>query len=376
LKGNLMDILWFLPSMGDTRFLGTQVSRRNTTQAYLEGVARAVDSLGFTGALLPTGAGCEDSWMVAASLIPVTKRMKFLIAIRPGSLSVTLAARMAVTFDRLSGGRLLLNIITGGDPVELAGDGTFLTHDQRYEVTDEFLTVWRGLFSGQPVSYEGKHIHIEGGQLVMPPVQTPYPPLYFGGSSPKAIQVAGEHVDLYLSLAEPPQMMKQKFDQVREVAARAGRTVRFGVRAHIFVREKAEDAWAAAEQVLSLADADAIAASQAKLARFDSVGQSRMVGLHNGSRDSLEVSPNLWAGIGLINKGVGTALVGDPDALAERIQEYRDIGADTFIFSSYPHLEEAYRVAELLFPRIPGWAESLGAANAVFNQDALPSAWQ
>lgn len=172
-------------------------------------------------------------------------------------------------------------------------------------------------------------------------------------------------------------MMKEKFDRVREEAAKHGRTIRFGVRAHIYVRERAEEAWKAAEDVLRYADDTVIAASQAHLAQFDSVGQKRMQQLHhNGDRSSLEISPNLWAGIGLINKGVGTALVGDPDTLAERLQEYRDIGADTFILSSYPHLEEAYHVAELLFPRIPGWAETARAREAVFSADRLPTTWQ
>ncbi|MDZ4767475.1 MAG: FMNH2-dependent alkanesulfonate monooxygenase [Chloroflexota bacterium] len=371
-----MEILWFIPSHGDTRFLGTQISRRNVSAEYMVQMAQAIDSLGFYGALLPTGAGCEDSWVVASSLINVTRRMKFLIAIRPGSLSVTLAARMAATFDRASQGRLLLNIITGGDPVELAGDGTFLTHDERYEVTDEFLSVWRKLYTGESVDHTGKHIQIKGGKLLLPPVQHPYPPLYFGGSSPAAQEVAGKHIDLYLSLAEPPHMMKEKFDAVREAAARHGRTIRFGVRAHIFVREKAEEAWAVAQDVLRYADETAIAASQAHLQRFDSVGQSRMRSLHNGSTDSLEVSPNLWAGIGLINKGVGTALVGDPDTLAERLQEYIDIGADSFILSSYPHLEEAYRVSELLFPRVPAFRDAAAERNKIFNPAALPSSWQ
>ena len=134
-----MDILWFIPGHSDTRYLGTSISRRSASLDYLAQVAMAADALGYTGALLPTGAGCEDLWLVASSLIPLTQRLKFLIAIRPGSLSPTLAARMAATFDRMSGGRLLLNIITGGDPVELAGDGTFLSHDERYEVTDEFF---------------------------------------------------------------------------------------------------------------------------------------------------------------------------------------------------------------------------------------------
>lgn len=371
-----MDILWFIPGHGDTRYLGTPISRRATSLDYLSQVARTVDSLGFTGALLPTGQGCEDSWMIASSLIPLTRRMKFLIAVRPGSLSPTLAARMTATFDRLSGGRLLLNIITGGDPVELAGDGTFLSHDERYEVTDEFLTIWRQLFTGEAVTFQGKHLHIEGGQLVFPPVQRPYPPLYFGGSSPAGMAVAAKHIDVYLSLIEPPQMIKEKFDRIRELAAEQGRTIRLGVRAHIFVRERAEEAWEAAERVLRYADEKAIAEAQEKLKRFDSVGQARTRSLHNGSRDSLEISPNLWAGIGLINKGVGTALVGDADTVAERLQEYMDLGADSFILSSYPHLEEAYYVAELIFPRLPAWRDKVMHQETVFDPTSLPKVWQ
>jgi alkanesulfonate monooxygenase len=369
-----MDILWFIPSHSDTRFLGTSVSRRNASQEYLNSVAQAVDSLGFTGALLPTGAGCEDSWLVASSLIPLTKRMKFLIAIRPGSLSPTLAARMAATFDRLSNGRLLINIITGGDPVELAGDGTFLSHDERYEVTDEFLTIWKELFKGEATNFEGKHLHIEGGKILNPPVQHPYPPLFFGGSSPAAHKVAGKHIDLYLTLGEPPAEIAKKIADVREKAAAHGRTIRIGVRLHIIVRETMEAAWKAADDLLRYADEKVIAARQAELARFDSVGQGRQRNLHLGDRDKLEISPNLWAGIGLVNKGIGTALVGDPDTIAERIMEYRELGADTFILSGYPHLEEAYRVAEWIFPRLPEWNEKV--KDRVFNPATLPLSWQ
>lgn len=371
-----MEILWFIPSHGDTRYLGTQISRRHMSMEYITQVAQAVDALGFTGALLPTGAGCEDSWVVASALIPVTKRMKFLIAIRPGSLSPTLAARMAATFDRISNGRLLLNIITGGDPAELAGDGTFMTHDERYEVTDEFLDIWRGLFTGDSTDFSGKHLRIEGGKLLMSPVQHPYPPLYFGGSSPAGLKVAAKHIDVYLSLGEPPSMLKQKIDQVRELAAAEGRTIRIGVRLHIFVRDTAEEAWRAANDVLKHADMQKIAEQQSKLQKFDSVGQARMRSLHNGSTDNLEISPNLWAGIGLINKGVGTALVGDPDTVAERLHEYMELGADSFILSSYPHLEEAYRVAELVFPRLPAWVETVRTTDQVFQRALMPETWQ
>jgi alkanesulfonate monooxygenase len=371
-----MELFWFIPGMGDARYLGTPISRRNTSHDYMLQVAKAADSLGFAGALLPTGQGCEDSWVLAASMIPLTERLKFLIAVRPGSLPPTLAARMAATFDRLSNGRVLLNIITGGDPVELAGDGTHLSHDERYEVTDEFLTVWHGLMAGESVTFQGKHLDIRGGKLLLPPVQTPSPTLFFGGSSPAAHRTAAKHVDVYLSLGEPPQAIAEKIADVRGQAAALGRTIRFGIRLHIVVRETADEAWAAANKLLQYVDDAAIEAHMQKLAQFDSVGQGRNRDLHSGSRDNLEISPNLWAGFGLVNKGVGTALVGDPQSVADRIKEYAALGIDTFILSGYPHLEEAYRVAELVFPLLPEWYDKLGSADKVFDRTLIPETWQ
>jgi alkanesulfonate monooxygenase len=367
-----MDILWFIPGHGDFRYLGSSVGRRNTSFAYLSQVAQAIDSLGYTGALIPTGQTCEDAWMIASSLIPLTKQMKFLVAIRPGTIAPVIGARMAATFDRLSEGRLLLNIITGGDPVELAGEGTHMSHDERYEVTDEFLEVWRAVLRGDEVNFTGKHFDVRGGKLLMPPVQQPYPPIYFGGSSPAALKVAAKHVDLYLTLGEPPQQIAEKFAEVRALAEAEGRTMRFGVRLHIIVRETNDEAWSAANDLLRYVDDKLIAAQQAKLARFDSIGQQRMKELHNGSRESLEISPNLWAGVGLVNKGIGTALVGDPDTIVERLQEYADLGADTFILSGFPHLEEAYRVAELVLPRIPAWTNARMSHDEVFNPNRSP----
>ncbi|WP_153606005.1 LLM class flavin-dependent oxidoreductase, partial [Pseudomonas aeruginosa] len=143
-----------------------------------------------------------------------------------------------------------------------------------------------------------------------------------------------------------------KIAQVREKAARQGRQVRFGIRLHVIVRETSEEAWQAADRLIAHLDDDTIARAQASLARFDSVGQQRMAALHGGSRDNLEVSPNLWAGVGLVRGGAGTALVGDGPTVAARVREYAELGIDTFIFSGYPHLEESYRVAELLFPHL------------------------
>lgn len=348
-----MQLLWFIPTHGDGRYLGTAIGGRACNFEYMRQIAQAVDHLGFTGALLPTGRSCEDAWIVASSLMSVTQQMRFLVAIRPGLMSPGLAARMAATFDRLSNGRLLINVVTGGDPVELAGDGLHLSHDDRYELTDEFLRVFRAIASGEEVNFSGKYLQVKGGKLMFPPVQKPYPPLWFGGSSPIAQQIAASHVDVYLTWGETPQEVAQKIATVRQLAEQQGRTLRFGIRLHVIVRETESEAWDAANELIKYVDEDAIAAAQKVYARLDSEGQRRMTQLHKGSRDALEISPNLWAGIGLVRGGAGTALVGDPDTVAARMIEYTELGIETFILSGYPHLEEAYRVAELLFPRLP-----------------------
>jgi alkanesulfonate monooxygenase len=355
-----MKIFWFIPTHGDGRYLGTAEGGRNLDFDYLRQVAVAADTQGFYGVLLPTGRYCEDAWVVASSLIPETNRLRFLVALRPGLVSPTLGARMCVTFDRLSRGRLLINVVTGGDPVELAGDGVFYNHDERYEVTDEFLTIWRDLLSGTPkeVNFEGKHLRVRGASTLIPGVQRPYPPLYFGGSSPAGIEVGAKHVDVYLTWGEPPAQVAAKIADVRVAADKAGRNIRFGIRLHVIVRETDEEAWRAAARLVSRLDERTIQRAQKTLVRQDSHGQRRMLAFQtsNGgdlSREALEISPNLWAGIGLVRGGAGTALVGSAETVAARIQEYHELGIENFIFSGYPHLEEAYRVAELLFPRLP-----------------------
>ncbi len=349
------DVLWFLPTHGDGRHLGSQVGARHVTLDYLAQISRAADELGYYGMLRPTGKSCEDSWVVASAMIPHTRRVRFLVAVRPGLSEPSMTARMAATFDRLSGGRLLVNVVTGGDPVELAGDGVFLDHGERYAATAEYLEVWRGLMRGEVVGYEGRHVRSQGGHLLYPPVQAPYPPLYFGGSSEAGQRVAAEQCDVYLTWGEPPAAVAEKIAAVRALAAARGRTMSFGIRLHVVVRDTSEAAWAAADDLIRHVGDDDIARAQAAFSRFDSVGQQRMARLHEGGRDRdrLTVSPNLWAGVGLVRGGAGTALVGDPDEVAARMREYMALGIDRFILSGYPHLEECYRFAELVFPRLP-----------------------
>jgi alkanesulfonate monooxygenase len=348
-----INVFWFIPTHGESRYLGTAEGARQVDLAYLTQVAKAADSLGFYGALLPTGRSCEDSWVVASALATQTGRLRFLVAVRPGLQSPTLAARMTATLDRISNGRLLINVVTGGDPAENRGDGINLPHAERYEITDEFLGIYRALLRGETVEHSGKHFQISDGRVLYPVVQKPYPALYFGGSSAEGFRVGARHIDKYLTWGEPPAQVAEKVAEMRRHAEAAGREVTFGIRLHVIVRETNAEAWAAADRLISRLDDSTIAEAQKVFARMDSVGQARMSALHGGRRDKLEISPNLWAGVGLVRGGAGTALVGDPDTVAERIDEYRRIGIDSFILSGYPHLEEAYSLGELVLPKLP-----------------------
>jgi alkanesulfonate monooxygenase len=352
-----MNVFWFIPTHGDSRYLGTSQGARAANYDYFRQIAVAADTLGYEGVLLPTGRSCEDAWVVASSLIPATKRLKFLVAIRPGLSTPGLSARMASTFDRLSNGRLLINVVTGGDPTELAGDGVFESHDTRYEITDEFLSIWRGLLEkshdNSSIDFDGKHLRSQGGKVLYPPVQKAHPPLWFGGSSPAAHEIAAKHIDTYLTWGEPPAEVEKKLADIRKRAAAEGRSIKFGIRLHVIVRETEKEAWADADRLISKLDDETIQRAQASFAKMDSEGQRRMAALHGGNRDKLEVYPHLWAGVGLVRGGAGTALVGNPEQVAGLMKQYAELGIDTFILSGYPHLEESYRFAELVFPLLP-----------------------
>jgi alkanesulfonate monooxygenase len=269
--------------------------------------------------LLPTGRSCEDSWIVAASLIDATKHLKFLVALRPGSVAPSQSARMAATLDRLSGGRLLVNLVTGGDPDELAGDGQFLPHRALRavrRVPPHLARPADPAHIGEPLDFDGEHLSVKGGKVLYPPISKPYPPVFFGGSSGPAHELAAEQVDTYLTWGEPPAAVEKR-SLMRQRAAGTGRTLRFGIRLHVIVRETEDEAWRAADRAgLVQLDEATVAAAQARFARMDSVGQRRMAELHGGQfnkadvRQGLEISPNLWAGVGLVRGGAGTALVG------------------------------------------------------------------
>jgi len=361
---------WFLPTSGDGRLIVERFhanrtlgpsAQREPDIDYLAQIARAADQLGFTGMLTPTGTWCEDAWLTTAALIRETRRLKFLVAFRPGVISPTLAAQMAGTYQRISRGRLLLNIVTGGDAVEQQRFGDWHDHDARYARTDEFLSIVRGVWSGKPLDFEGEHLRVAGAAILAPP--DPLPEIYFGGSSPAALPVAARHADVYLTWGEPPAQVAEKIAKVRALTERE---VRFGIRLHTIARDTSAEAWAEAQKMLDALSPEQVETAQRQLAASESVGQRRMVELHSagafaarrpgavldrGAR-GLEIHPGLWAGVGLVRGGAGTALVGSHAEVADLIEEYHSIGIEEFVLSGYPCLEEAYWIGEGVRPEL------------------------
>lgn len=356
---------WFLPTYGDSRLIvggghgtpaGVAHSDRDASADYLASIVRAAETFGFTGALIPTGAWCEDAFVTAALLARETTSLAFLVAFRPGLVSPTLSAQMAATFARHAPGRILLNVVVGGEAHEQRSFGDYLDKDARYERCDEFLDVVRRLWAGETVTLDGNHIKVDEAALALPP--NPVPPLYFGGSSKAAGPVAGRHADVYLTWGEPPEAVREKVEWIRKEAADQGRTVRFGIRLHTISRDTADEAWVQAGRLIDALDEETVRNAQAGLSRSQSEGQKRMLALHEANRAdgswndarSLEIAPNLWSGVGLVRGGAGTALVGSHTDVADRIAEYAEIGIDEFIFSGYPHLEELFWFGEGVVP--------------------------
>jgi alkanesulfonate monooxygenase len=349
---------WFLPTTGDSRSIvgGSHASShraiptgyRPPSRRYLAEVARAADRLGFEGVLTPTGTWCEDAWLTSAALLAETEKLKFLVAIRPGLVPPTLAAQQSATLQRFSGGRVLLNVVSGSDDAEQRRFGDYLGHDERYARTAEFLRIVTSVWTRESVDFSGEYYTVEDARVSAPP--DPLPHIYFGGSSAAALPIAAEFADVYLTWGEPPPAAAAKIDRVREQAAARGRSIRFGIRLHTITRDTSAAAWAVADEMLAGLSAEQIAEATVLHARSESEGQRRMTALHGGRLDKLEVYPNLWAGVGLVRGGAGTALVGSHQEVAHLIREYRSVGFDEFILSGYPHLEEAYWFAEGVLP--------------------------
>ncbi|WP_227820180.1 LLM class flavin-dependent oxidoreductase [Agromyces aureus] len=352
---------WFIPLTGDSRtdlsqgsamtYAGQSAApaRREPDIRYLSQIARSVEQLGYHAVLIPTGGRSEESWVAASSLAQHTRDLDYLVAFRPGLMSPTLQAQVAATFQRYSGDRLRVNVVVGGDDAEQRKYGDRIGKDGRYARAAEYLDIIRRLWNGERVDVDSEFHTIEGAQI---PKLDAQPEIYLGGSSDAAIDVAAEHCDVYLTWGEPPAQAGEKIARVREAAAARGRTLRYGIRLHVIARPTSEEAWRVADDLVAGLDPEVVAKARESFLSSGSVGQRRQAELVDGGlrREDLEVYPGLWAGIGLVRGGAGTALVGSYAEVAALIREYRAVGFTEFVLSGYPHLEEAYWFAEGVAP--------------------------
>lgn len=362
-KHHGIEIGWFIPTTGDGEFVGV-APQRPATPEYLTEVAQAAEAAGYEFVLIPTGGDCWDGFVVGSWIAARTTNLKTLVALRPGLISPVLAARNAATLDQMTGGRALVNIVTGHYPQDLraCGDPLFDQHDERYARTLEFMKIVRGVWEagdtkGQGYKFKGEYFDVEDATCQPAVLTKPHPPIYFGGSSEAGKRTAALTADVYLMWAEPVSWIKSQIDEMKlylqEQKEQQGieRTLGYGLRAQLVVRETEEEAWQAAWNILSKADPELVKSKEKLHAKTDAVGQNRQMELFNNSiEDNYVIAPNMWSGLSAIRGGGAVAFVGTPEQVSDRIMEFVDIGITSFILSGYPHLEEAEISGRLLMP--------------------------
>ena len=356
-----MHLLWFIPSFGDEARLGDPTTAVPPSLAHLTAVAQAAEAGGFEGALVPAGEACHDGWIVASTLAQRTATLRYLVAFRPGFVNPPVAARMASTLDRMSGGRLWLNVVTGGHPHELAKDGDVdVDHAARYRRTDEFLEVVLRSWHEQGWDHDGEFFRVRGGGIAQAPKQRPHPKVFLGGASEAAMRTAAKYADVYLMWGEPVDRMAERAAEAKALAAEQGRTLEVGTRFQIVCRATDEEARAAAEDVVGHVDESYGDRLRSHADRTDSVGQSRQNELWQASGGDW-LTDVLWNGFARARLGASVALVGSGPTIKRALDEYVEAGIDWFILSGYRHDEEAERVGRYLVPLVA--SSAAGAAS-------------
>ncbi|MEJ8307404.1 LLM class flavin-dependent oxidoreductase [Saccharibacillus sacchari] len=372
---------WFLPTAGDGSHVGVEPERPATLD-YLTDVAQAAETAGFEFVLIPTGGACLDAWVVGSAVMSRTATLRPLVAVRPGLTAPVLSARMGAALDQLSGGRAMINVVTGSSVQDLEelGDPLARSHDERYERADEYLDVMKRAWangdkpqasefvavsgangsapavaenekpavSSSSEPFRGKHYTFERASGSPRTVQNPHPPFYLGGSSEGAKRVAIRHADTFLMWGEPHAWIEEQIAEIEQMRLAyeketgAPRELRYGLRAQVLVRDTEEEAWAAAREIISKVSPEAIERAEKEFAATDATNQRRQNELRELSKaEQFVVGPNLWTGLSVVRSGGAILIVGTADQVSQRLIEYAELGVSTFILSGYPHLEEA-----------------------------------
>ncbi len=342
------EISWFSALCDDDyEFLGVPDPKLASSWEHCRDIVLQAESGGFDNILLPSGYTLGiDTTAFAAAIATLVKRIRLLMAVRVGESWPPQLARQIATIDRILGGRLTVNIISSDLP------GETLPSAPRYQRCVEVMQILKTLLNGQPLDHQGEFYKIAIDPPRIGTVSGKCPPLYFGGLSPDARDAAARAADVYLMWPDTEANVQAIIADMTARAAAYGRTLRFGYRAHVIVRESEDEARAYARRLLSRLDAETGAAIRQKSLDSASVGVTAQAMLREGADDEGFAEPQLWTGIGRARSGCGAAIVGDPDQVLAKLERYRALGIEAFILSGYPHAAEADLFARHVLPRI------------------------
>ncbi len=343
-----VEVSWFGALCDDDyEFLGVPEDRLKSSWEHCSSIVKTADRLGYDNVLLPSGYQLGmDSTAFAAAIATHTEQIQLLLAVRMGEMWLPQLARQLATIDQMAGGRLTINIISSDIP------GAPLESEPRYQRTREWMTVLRSLLNGESVDFHGEFVDLVVDPPRMRTVSGACPPFYFGGFSPAAKDTAAEHADVFLTWPDTVAGVAKTVEDMVARAAGHDRTMHYGLRAHVIVRETEAEARAAAELLLSKLDADEGEKIRQKSLDTASAGVARQNELRDSSSDDGYVEANLWTGVGRARSGAGAAIVGDPDQVLAKLHAYRDVGIGAFILSGYTHAAEADMFAKYVLPNI------------------------
>ena len=341
-----LELAWFAALCDDDyEQLGVADPARLSSFEHCSAIVQAADAGGFDSILMPSGYALGiDTVTFTAAVARATSRITPIVAVRMGETWVPQLARQLATLDQLLGGRMVVNIISSDLP------GESMPSAPRYRRTLEHMHALRTLLAGERLDADGEFVSLSIDAPRLRTVSGHAPLLYFGGLSEDAREVAAAAADVFLMWPDTMEGVAEIIADMRARAARHGRTLRFGYRVHVVVRETEVAARAAARHLLAALDPDVGEAIRARSLDSQSAGVRAQASLRDTSDDDGYVEPNLWTGIGRARSGCGAAIVGDPQQVAAKIRAYQALGLETFILSGYPHREECERFASLVMP--------------------------
>lgn len=340
---------WYLPTSGDNTSYGDPAGRIPPSAALFDRVVMAAEAAGFEYFLVPVAAPCWEAFISSAMAVAKTRRIKALVAARPGYINPVLLARMIGTFDQLSGGRIAINLIAGQSDEEARGEGVTMPTEGRYALMEEEVRILKTLWSTEgPADFQGRFHTLSGVNLAPKPSQVPWPRFYLGGGSEAAWAISAEHADIHLFWGDTPERIAETMGRIRALAARHGREGRlgFGMRLQILCRETEAEAWDAARELVR----GVTEAQTAGIRRYtaSSAANRRVQALAETHGDL--IAPHLWTGLTRARPGAGIVVVGNPAQCAATLQRFIDIGCTSFCLSGYLHDEEATRFARWVRP--------------------------